>query len=730
MVPPLKRIVFGLMALLEVMGPDILKAQLKNHNIWSIGDRGYVMDFKQYPPTFYKPTAFNSSFLRCMPCLTDTAGDFYLGVKENGLQCGERIVNRYLQADSAFPKYEDCGWWSNFMLQMPSYRQSSILRSYNNLHYSKRYPYSFPYLMNFNEDTSHFRDTSVIFTSYNFRNYVHRFIYTPDCSRVFLYGGGSNKKAGFPEVYFTEMAEVVNGKCVQRVSQPLKGSSLTPGYSGMLLFSPDLSHCILGGDARGFGIHRFDREKMRIDPESLMLLPSPISGTLSYSLNGRKLYYIHRDTLYQADVTVLHKDSIKARTIAIRGYQKGSVGSPFIHLLPTGQLLVGITTRKYPDIIPYPDQEGTACGYDPESFYIPWDSIDQSAYNGFPIDSFDIYDPYFPDEDYIPFGAYYNPGIEVVQGKTACVGVEHSIKADYYRDFIRLRWKIIGPNGRVLYEAAGDSLRFTPSDTGTYNATVYYRWSCNLLDSSTSSFRALAIQTPAPLPDTLLCAGRTYVVGGNASYGQLRTNWYRDGRLLGSGDSLEVKESGTYRRQLVYACKAWEDTFTVNYLPEPFRPVEEIYVICKNRNSTFITVNPPSATQVLWSTGARGRMLEVDTPGNYWVNLKNRCYDSTWQFRVREEIPGYTLLIPNAFSPNGDALNETFQISGLEELESYRCEIYNRWGEMVFSTTDKKTFWDGTYKGRPAPKGVYIYVIRGKSVCSITDLFKGVFHLL
>jgi hypothetical protein len=49
---------------------------------------------------------------------------------------------------------------------------------------------------------------------------------------------------------------------------------------------------------------------------------------------------------------------------------------------------------------------------------------------------------------------------------------------------------------------------------------------------------------------------------------------------------------------------------------------------------------------------------------------------------------------------------------------------------MVFSTTDKKTFWDGTYKGRPAPKGVYIYVIRGKSVCSITDLFKGVFHLL
>ncbi|MEN9510475.1 MAG: hypothetical protein RLZZ370_294 [Bacteroidota bacterium] len=721
---------FGLMALLGAMSPDILQAQLRNHNIWSIGDRGYVMDFKQYPPRFYKPTQFNTSFNQCMSYLTDSAGDFYLGVKLNGKQCGERIVNRYLQADSAFPNYEKCNLWYTFMLQMPDYHRSSILRYYDNLYYTKKYPYSFPYLMNFNDDSSRFYDTTMLFYNYNLFNYVDNVIYTPDCSKIFLYGGGSNKRAGFPEVYFTEMAEVVNGKCVRRVMQSLKGSPTTPGRAKIYAFSPDLSHCILSGDVRGFGVHRFDREKMLIDPESLMLLPNPISGTLSYSLNGRKLYYIHRDTLYQADITVLHKDSIKAQTIAIRGYQKGSVGSPFIHLLPTGQLLVGITTRKYPDIIPYPDREGLACGYEPESFYIPWDSIDQSAYNGFPIDSFDAYNPYFTHQYYIPFGAYYNPGVRVLQGKTACVGIAHLIKADYYRDFIRLRWKITGPDGRVLYETAGDSLRFTPGDTGTYNATVYYRWSCNLLDSSTSSFRAVAIQTPARLPDTLLCTGARYVVGGNAFYGQLRSNWYRDGLLLGSGDSLEVKESGTYRRQLVYTCKVWEDTFTVNYLPEPQRPVDEMYVICKSRNSTFITVNPPPSTQVLWSTGARGRILEVDTPGNYWVNLKNRCYDSTWQFRVREEIPGYTLLIPNAFSPNGDALNETFQITGLEELESYRCEIYNRWGEMVFSTTDKKTFWDGTYQGRPAPKGVYIYVIRGKSVCSITDLFKGVFHLL
>ncbi len=730
MAHPLKRIVFGLMALLGAMGPDILQAQLRNHNIWSIGNRGYVVDFKQYPPTFYKPTEYNSSFSRYMSYLTDSAGDFYLGVKLNGRQCGERIVNRYLQADSAFPKYEDCGWWSTFMLQMPDHHRSSILRYYSHYYYTKRYPDGFHYLLNLSADTSRFTDTSIIFSNYNFSNIVRNVIYTPDCSRVFLYGGGSNKKAGFPEVYFTEMAEVVNGKCVRRVIQSLKGSPSTPGRAKIYAFSPDLSHCILGGDARGFGIHRFDREKMLIDPESLMLLPSPISGTLSYSLNGRKLYYIHRDTLYQADVTVLHKDSIKARTIAIRGYQKGSVGSPFIHLLPTGQLLVGITTRKYPDIIPYPDREGAACGYEPESFYIPWDSIDQSAYNGFPIDSFDIYDPYFPDEDYIPFGAYYNPGVQVVQGRTACAGVPHAVKADYYRDFIRMEWKVSDPSGKVVYVSYADSFRFTPADTGTYRTTLYYRWSCNLLDSAHSNFRVQAIRTPPPLPDTVLCYGQQFLLRSDSSYGQRSTSWYHNNRYVQQGDTLRVGEAGMYRRRLDFGCTAMEDTFEVKVIPEPARPVDEMYVICKDRNSTFITVNPPPATAVSWNTGARGRILEVDTPGNYWVNLKNRCYDSTWQFRVREEIPGYTLLIPNAFSPNGDALNETFQITGLEELESYRCEIYNRWGEMVFSTTDKKTFWDGTINGKPAPKGVYIYLIRGKSICTQVKLFKGVFHLL
>lgn len=735
MLRQLKISVFGLMALTGAMSPNLLWAQLRQHVIWPIGPNGYVMDFKKYPPSFYKPSAYNYTE-QFMSFLADSTGNFYLGMRLNNRPCGERLVNRYLDTGIIFPIYEPCHRWKTFMLQMPNYRRSSIVRYYNHYFYTKRYPDGYDYLLNLGEDSSRFVDTTAFDFGFKNSSGIHRVIYSPDCQAVYLYHIGLN---GSPAKgpWYPELLKVINGKCVRRVAQPLPnivqdGNPAGPIYTSLLNFSPDLSHCILTEGMGVLGIHRFDRENMRIQPEPLMTFRNVVSYTFSYSLNGRKLYYIQGDTLYQTDVTVLHKDTIRKRTRAIVGYPFKVQGLQMMHLLPSGQLMVSFEAKKYPDLIHYPDLEGTACGYKFDDLYIPWDTIGYLN-NDIPIDSLfkdGGVDVLFPYEWFIPQGAYYNPGVQVVQGRTACAGVPHAVKADYYRDFIRMEWKVSDPSGKVIYVSNADSFRFTPADTGTYRTTLYYRWSCNLLDSAHSNFRVQAIRIPPPLPDTVLCYGLQFLLRSDSSYGQRSTSWFQNNRYLGTGDTIRVGEAGIYRRRLDYGCMAMEDTFEVKVIPEPSRPVDEMYVICKDRNSTFVTVNPPPATAVSWNTGARGRILEVDTPGRYWVNFRNKCYDSTWQFRVREEIPGYTLLIPDAFTPNGDALNETFQIAGLEELESYRCEIYNRWGQMVFSTTDKKQFWDGKYQGRPAPKGVYIYVIRGKSKCSITDLFKGVFHLL
>lgn len=66
--------------------------------------------------------------------------------------------------------------------------------------------------------------------------------------------------------------------------------------------------------------------------------------------------------------------------------------------------------------------------------------------------------------------------------------------------------------------------------------------------------------------------------------------------------------------------------------------------------------------------------------------------------------------IPNAFTPNGDGLNdEFFPVTSFVEIQDYIFIIYNRRGQKIFETTDKLATWDGKVKGETAPTGIYGY---------------------
>jgi gliding motility-associated-like protein len=67
--------------------------------------------------------------------------------------------------------------------------------------------------------------------------------------------------------------------------------------------------------------------------------------------------------------------------------------------------------------------------------------------------------------------------------------------------------------------------------------------------------------------------------------------------------------------------------------------------------------------------------------------------------------------IPNAFSPNGDGINDKWVIEGLYHFSNCLVEIYSRWGTLLFRSQGYNTPWDGTYKGQPVPVGTYYYLI-------------------
>ncbi len=80
-----------------------------------------------------------------------------------------------------------------------------------------------------------------------------------------------------------------------------------------------------------------------------------------------------------------------------------------------------------------------------------------------------------------------------------------------------------------------------------------------------------------------------------------------------------------------------------------------------------------------------------------------------------EVIKDPNLYYPSAFTPNGDGLNDTFKVFS-QYTAVFELRIFNRWGEMLFNTTDLTAGWDGTYKGNLMPEGTYVF--RAK----ITDL--------
>jgi gliding motility-associated-like protein len=69
------------------------------------------------------------------------------------------------------------------------------------------------------------------------------------------------------------------------------------------------------------------------------------------------------------------------------------------------------------------------------------------------------------------------------------------------------------------------------------------------------------------------------------------------------------------------------------------------------------------------------------------------------------------LFIPNAFTPNGDKLNDTWSIPALDTYPEFELVVLNRYGEAVFRTSNTNKPWDGKYKGKDQPAGAYIYFL-------------------
>nr|MBP6687568.1 gliding motility-associated C-terminal domain-containing protein [Lacibacter sp.] len=76
-------------------------------------------------------------------------------------------------------------------------------------------------------------------------------------------------------------------------------------------------------------------------------------------------------------------------------------------------------------------------------------------------------------------------------------------------------------------------------------------------------------------------------------------------------------------------------------------------------------------------------------------------------------------LMPNAFTPNNDGLNDCFGIQNWGLVTDFEFSIYNRWGQLVFYTTDPNNCWNGNFKAEAQSAALFAYKINAKNACGV-----------
>lgn len=136
-------------------------------------------------------------------------------------------------------------------------------------------------------------------------------------------------------------------------------------------------------------------------------------------------------------------------------------------------------------------------------------------------------------------------------------------------------------------------------------------------------------------------------------------------------------------------------------------------------------------TEYTFTTAGQHRIMLYAT---FTLGTDSVVYtDDYWSDRdpITISISESKLEMPNAFSPNGDGINDVYKAkSGYQSIVDFHAYIYNRWGQQLFEWTNPDEGWDGTYKGKDVKQGTYFVLVKAKGADGRTYNIKKDVNLL
>jgi gliding motility-associated-like protein len=144
-------------------------------------------------------------------------------------------------------------------------------------------------------------------------------------------------------------------------------------------------------------------------------------------------------------------------------------------------------------------------------------------------------------------------------------------------------------------------------------------------------------------------------------------------------------------------------------LPKPAGFLPSDTAICNYGN---LVIKPTgNYSNYTWSNNAASSTINITTPGIYWLEVADFSHcigrDSIL-VNPKECLTGFH--IPNAFTPDRNGRNDDFKPFIGGNVKQYQFTIYNRWGQVVFTTNDLRRGWDGTFAGIQQETNVFVWI--------------------
>ena len=239
-------------------------------------------------------------------------------------------------------------------------------------------------------------------------------------------------------------------------------------------------------------------------------------------------------------------------------------------------------------------------------------------------------------------------------------------------------------NAEPLWEQSNQAI-LEVTTSGVYTATATN-------DCGTVSAQSEVTLLPAPeislIPSLEICQNQAETITAEV-VGATSLEWSNNT----VGETLEIDAPGTY----VLTVSNEIDCFTaasveVIAIPELTLDVFETLELCEDESLTIgLESNDPSA---FWQD-SESDQITIDAPGTYIAEANNQCETLTRTLVVEEALCDCPLYAPNAFSPDGNDINELWKVEADCEFLDFQLQVYNRWGEVVFQSTDPSAVWNG-----------------------------------